>query len=305
MVTKKGTFMNKIILILLMLSSAAFGKEFSITIDDPNLYSKPLFSSVDRDLKILDQLDRLNAKAALFVCGKRVDSDEGKDLLKRWDERGHLMANHTYSHYYYNGSQVSYENYSKDILKVEPLITGLNNFERYFRFPFLKSGNTKEKRDRIRNFLKSNNYNYGYVTIDASDWYISDRMVKKLSQNPQVDLEGYKKYYLDHMWERAQYYDKLSKQVLGRSVKHTILIHHNLLNALFLEDLINHFKSKGWKLIDPRVAFKDPVYKEAPNTLPSGESIVWALAKEKDISTLRYPAEDGRYEEERMDKLGL
>jgi hypothetical protein len=42
-----------------------------------------------------------------------------------------------------------------------------------------------------------------------------------------------------------------------------------------------------------------------PQTLPFGESIIWALAKEQGHKSLRYPAEDGRYEEDRMDQLGL
>jgi hypothetical protein len=93
--------------------------------------------------------------------------------------------------------------------------------------------------------------------------------------------------------------------VIGSSPKHNILIHHNLLNALFLKDLIRHFESKGWKLIDAKDAFKDSIYKSKPKTIPSGESVVWALAKEKWIQGLRYPAEDGKYEKEQMDKLGL
>ena len=42
-------------------------------------------------------------------------------------------------------------------------------------------------------------------------------------------------------------YDKLARAVLGRSPKHTLLVHHNLLNALFLDDIIQMFKDKGWK----------------------------------------------------------
>ena len=82
------------------------------------------------------------------------------------------------------------------------------------------------------------------------------------------------------MWERALYYDDLARKVLGRSVKHTILMHFNLLNALFLGDLLKMFKSKGWKLIDAEQAFKDPVFSAAPKIVPAGESIIWALAKE-------------------------
>ena len=74
---------------------------------------------------------------------------------------------------------------------------------------------------------------------------------------------------------------------------------------MFLKDLVNHFIKKGWKLIDADEAFSDDIYKLAPNTIPSGESVIWAKAKELGIDDLRYPAEDGRYEKDRMDALGL
>lgn len=42
-----------------------------------------------------------------------------------------------------------------------------------------------------------------------------------------------------------------------------------------------------------------------PDILPAGESIVWALAKEKGIQGLRYPGEDSVYEEPVLRALGL
>lgn len=145
------------------------------------------------------------------------------------------------------------------------------------------------------------------VTIDASDWYISDRLEKRLSQNPNADITPYKNYYLQHLWDRAQYYDGLAQEVLGRRPNHTLLVHHNLLNALFLGGIIQMFKDKGWKLISAEEAFQDPVFNMMPNTLPAGESLIWALAKQtgRYDDKLRYPGEDGSYEKEEMDKLGL
>jgi hypothetical protein len=109
------------------------------------------------------------------------------------------------------------------------------------------------------------------------------------------------------MWARAEYYDTLARRVLGHPVKHTVLVHFNLLNGLFLADLIAMFKSKGWQPIDAEEAFTDPVFSARPNVLPAGEGIIWSLAKEKGTlpKSLRYPAEDGEIENARMDKLGL
>lgn len=86
-----------------------------------------------------------------------------------------------------------------------------------------------------------------------------------------------------------------------------MLIHHNLLNALFLGDVMNMFKEKGWKLISAREAFSDKAFLDLPANTPAGEGLLWAKAREsgKFESLLRYPAEDSRYEEEKMRQLGL
>jgi peptidoglycan-N-acetylglucosamine deacetylase len=107
------------------------------------------------------------------------------------------------------------------------------------------------------------------------------------------------------MWARAGYYGSLARRVMGRTVKHTILVHFNLLNGLFLNDVIEMFKAKGWQPIDAEDAFTDSVFLAQPKVTPAGESIIWSLAKEKGIQSLRYPAEDSQYETKRMDELGL
>ena len=220
---------------------------------------------------------------------------------RSYDRESFLFA------HYLNSGKVTTENFTSDILKGESILKDLPRFQKSFRFPFLKEGETAIKRDAVRQFLKQHGYRNGHVTIDASDWAVEDRLSKRLTKEPAADIKPYRDFYLDHMWERALYYDDLSRKALGRSVKHTILVHFNLLNALFLGDLLDMFQSKGWKLIDAAEAFKDPVFSAEPKIVPAGESIIWALAKEtgKFDSLLRYPAEDSQYENAKMDKLGL
>ncbi len=192
-------------------------------------------------------------------------------------------------------------------MRCDELIKSYSRFTKLFRFPMLKEGDTVERRDKLRVFLKERGYKMGYVTIDASDWYVDERLRERLKRDPKADLSGYRRFYLDHMWERAVYYNDLSRRALGRSVKHTLLIHHNLLNKLFLGNLLTMFERKGWKLIDASEAFTDPIFDAEPKTLPAGESILWALAKEtgKFDRDLRYPGEDSVYEKAKMDRLGL
>lgn len=282
--------------------------EVSITLDDMDLNGNdtPKLSLDERNTAILAALRKhRDLKAALFVCGMRVDNEQGKKHLLEWDKAGHMTANHSYSHFFY--PRTEFEKFTQDIIKGEAVISSLKNFQKFFRFPYLKEGNTAEKRDKIRAFLNERNYRMGYVTIDTSEWAIDARLRKRLNDNPDADLTAYRDFYLEHIWERTQFYDQLARKVTGKPVRHTLLIHHNLVTALFLDDLLKMVEKKGWKLIDANHAFKDPVFKKFPNVVPAGESIIWSLAKEsgKFENELRYPAEDERYEKEKMDKLGL
>lgn len=285
---------------------AAAQPQVAITMDDFNLFGETNAEKLENSRAILAALrSRSNLKAAAFVTGRGVDSEAGKHVLQAWNDAGHIIANHTYSHWYYHKRSV--EEFSADILRCEELIKNYPRFAKLFRFPMLKEGDTIERRDRLRAFLKERGYKMGYVTIDASDWYVDQRLRERLKQNPKADLSGFRRFFLDHIWERASYYDDLSRRALGRSVKHTLLIHHNLLNKLFLGDLLAMFERKGWKLIDAADAFTDPVFNAEPKILPAGESVIWALAKEsgKFDRELRYPGEDSEYEKPKMDMLDL
>ncbi len=280
----------------------------AVTMDDFNWNKSVRLSPDERNQAILGHLRAHgNLKATLFVAGMFADNEKGKTLLADWNRAGHTIGNHSYSHKDLNSSKVTTEEFTADISKCEGVLGGFSRYQKRFRFPFLKEGETAIKRDVVRSFLKQRGYSIGHVTIDASDWAIEDRLSARLAKDPAANINPYRDFYLDHMWERAMYYDNLARQALGRSVDHTILMHYNLLNALFLGELLDMFKSKGWKLIDANEAFKDPVFSTEPKTVPAGESLIWAIAKEsgKFESQLRYPGEDSEYENPKMDKLGL
>jgi hypothetical protein len=274
--------------------------------DDFSWRNAVYLTAEQRNEAILKTLSSHGVKTALFVVGRNVEDPPGKALLRPWDGAGHIIGNHTYSHRFL-GSGISSQQYEDEILQTEGVLKDFKQFRKMFRYPLLKEGNTAVMRDEVRAFLKQHGYRIGHVTIDNSDWIVDARLTAKLKNDPNANTKPYRDFYLEHLWDRAQYYDSLARQVLGRPIKHTILTHFNLLNGLFLGDLVEMFKSKGWQLIDAEEAFTDPVFRAEPNNVPAGESIVWALAKAtgKIDKSLRYPAEDGEYEKARMDRLGL
>jgi peptidoglycan-N-acetylglucosamine deacetylase len=290
-----------------MLFGSSRAPQIAITMDDPRVEDMPGMTAAEANARILGHLKDAKVKAALFVCGMRVDSEAGRKLLASWNDAGHVLGNHTYSHKYFPSKRMTLAEFEADSARGEQIISSYSRFRKLFRFPFFKEGDTEEKRDGMRVWLKKNEYAQGRATIDATDWAIDARLVKRLKTDAGADTKPYRDFYLQHIWDRAQYYDVLAQKVLGHSPKHTLLVHHSVLNAMFLGDLLTMFKKQGWELIDAEEAYRDPVYAREPKILPAGESLVWALAKESGRfeNELRYPGEDDTYENPAMDKLRL
>jgi peptidoglycan/xylan/chitin deacetylase (PgdA/CDA1 family) len=300
-----AAFLAKLIVGFLFFAQPAHARSIALSFDDgPHMADTVRMTAAERNSAILKQLADAKVKSVLFVSF--TDKDEQRiALLRQWGNEGHLLGNHTATHPDFHDKQTTLETFEQDMLAGDAAIRTLPGYTRLFRFPYLKEGDTAAKRDGFREFLKSQSYRNGYVSVDMSDWYYSERLRDRLSKDPAADLSPYRDAYLRHVYERTEYYDELSRKVLHRSVLHVALMHHNLLNALFLRDVIRMLRNKGWEVIDAKVAFEDPVYRAGPNILPAGESILWALAKQNNVPGLRYPAEDDSYEKPILDGLGL
>ena len=181
----------------------------SFSFDDGNSNDILSYKVDEWNQMIVDHLRKNNVKAVWFIAGKGINNKKGEQLLSKWNDDGHIIANHTYNHLNYNKSQITCISYIKEIQKCDSLISGYSNYQKIFRFPYLKAGNTIIKRDSLRVYLKENGYSQGWVTIDASDWYVNSRLIQRLKQDPKADIEGFKEFYINHILDRAQYYQKI------------------------------------------------------------------------------------------------
>lgn len=283
-------------------SSSSFAQNVALSFDDGfNPERQPQAALWNK--QILSHLKAHNVETIFYATGKNVNSPEGLKLVADWGNDGHQIGNHTYQHYSMHSSKISSQQYIADIAKNETLLQNLPGWTKRFRFPYLKEGKTREKRDAIRDWLSTANYRSGAVSIDSSDWYYNRHYLALSKQQDDKKLNKLKEAYLEHLWGRAQYYDSLSKKVLNRSVEHVLLLHVNAINAAYLSDVIAMFKSKQWQIISPEQAYADPIYAQTIDALPAGESILWQLGKQNGVENLRYPAEDSRYERDKIDYL--
>ncbi len=271
--------------------------------DDVNWRGIPEPFAARANRTLLDALASRHIHAALFAAGRNVDDETGRGILASWREAGHSIQNHTYSHRSYHA--MSFDDFAADVVRGEQIVKPYGAAPAMFRFPALKEGETAAKRDRMREFLRGRGVANGHVTVDASDWYYSQRLVERLQAEPSFDPIRYREPYLNHLTGRARYYDNLARKVLGRSPNHTLLIHYNLINVLFLDAVVERFEREGWQWISASEAFQDPVFSRTPHTVPAGESLIWALAKDslKVNEKLRYPGEDDVYEKAVIDRI--
>lgn len=269
-------------LILGICSSAmAFSQSVAFTFDDgPKLKATPLMSPQARNMALLAALEKHHVKAALFVTlGNGADRPEGLALAKAWGAAGHAIGNHTVTHLDLDAKTTTLKQYQDEILACDAVIRPLPGYAPWFRFTFLREGNTPEKRDGMRDFLKTKGMRNAYVSLDTSDWRLDAALDAALTEHPDTDLTPFRSIYSAHLRQRAMAYRDLSRRLFGRDIPQVLLLHHNLINALFLDDALQLFKSMGWTIIDPETAYQDFVYSLDPQRPAPGQSLLISAAR--------------------------
>lgn len=267
--------------LLLTCASGARAQSLAFTFDDgPSVAATPLLSPQQRNQALLDALARQHVSAALFVtAGNGADRPEGYALAKAWGDAGHAVGNHTMSHPDLHSAKLSVEQYQQELLECDAIIRTLPGYQKWFRYTFLREGNTPEKRDGMRAFLQQHGYRNAYVSLDTSDWRFDAKLREVLSKDARADTAPIKAQYLAHVRQRALAYRALSQQLQGRDIAQVILLHHNLLNALWLGDVIAQFKEMGWQIVTPAAAFADPVYQVMPERAAPGQSLLLSMGR--------------------------
>ncbi len=269
------------LLILICFGAAAFSQSVAFTFDDgPKLKATPLMSPQARNASLLETLKKHRVKAALFVTlANGADRPEGLAMAKAWGEAGHFIGNHTVTHLDLNAKAVTLKQYQDEILACDNVVRSLPGYKPWFRFTFLREGDTPEKRDGMKAFLKARGIRNAYVSLDTSDWRLDAALEAVLKVHPNADLKPFRVTYLAHLRQRAEAYRDLSRRLFGRDIPQVLLLHHNLINALFLDDAIQQFTAMGWTITDPETAYKDFVYSLDPQRPSPGQSLLISAAR--------------------------
>lgn len=113
--------------------------------------------------KLLDALKEHNAKATFFVVGSRLGNDSSTALLKRMEDEGHVVGNHSQNHK--NLRYLSAKNIAKEMYAASSLIkNAIGHYPIVMRCPGGNYNNT------VRNYAKSINTPIIQWNLDTVDW---------------------------------------------------------------------------------------------------------------------------------------
>jgi peptidoglycan/xylan/chitin deacetylase (PgdA/CDA1 family) len=240
----------------------------ALTFDDLPVHG-PLpqgLSRVDIARSIIRALQAAQAPPAYgFVNAKRMAEDPGSaQVLQVWRDAGFPLGNHTFSHMDLHTN--SADAFEQEILADETTLkTYMGDGDwHWLRFPYLREGDTSEKYHAVRTFLKEHGYKVAEVTLSFADYAYNDPYARCLAKNDTKAIEWLKKSYINGATEDLSRGQEMAKQILGRDIKHIMLLHIGGFETVMLPELLELLKQRGFKLITLPEAASDPAYAIEP-----------------------------------------
>ena len=221
-----------------------------------------------------------NVKAAGFVIGDNIDSDW--ELLAAWLDEGHTLGTETFTNQdlHITRPEIFIEDMIHGVSTLESFLQEYGQKKRYFRFPFLHYGKSRQVRDRIVDLLKQNHQIIADVSVDADDYSYNLTMDKYRYSEDSTLLAGLRDEYIDHILDAVTRAEALAHMVAGRTVKHILLLHANRINARFLDDLLTALEQYGYRFVSFDEAIKDPIYRKDDSYFgPNGISKLERIAR--------------------------
>ncbi len=240
--------------------------EVAITVDDLPSHG-PEFPGIDRRAianAMLTSLARHRVPSVYgFVNGKTERTVPGsKAVLEDWVAAGHPLGNHSWSHQSLN--DLTAEDYVGDIVRGEAILQELALSEDWhlFRYPFLQEGDTLSKQASVRRSLKKRGYRIAPVSVDGSDWAYNRAFARCKERDDDHGISVLRRDLVAEQVRELRRMRKLTRMLMGREVRHVLLLHVGAASADAMESLLAAFEKEGVRWIDLPTALEDPFYEQ-------------------------------------------
>lgn len=223
--------------------------------------------------------------AALVTPIECVGGELLEETLSRWRDAGATIGNHSFSHLDLNGTPVAA--YVEDVARAQERIDrAIGQTERWFRPPYLHSGDEAGKKRAVAAYLQTHDYRIAPVTIDNQEWVYAGVYHDAVQSGDDALAGRVAADYLRHVEASVAFYEELSRAVLGREIPQILLLHANRLNADHLDAVIDLLAGRGYDFVSLEAAMSDPAYaRDDPYLGTRGLSWIqrWALDEEIDV----------------------
>lgn len=265
--------MRKLALVLACSAAAFAGShEVAITFDDlprgGDDGDRTYAAIHDMTARLLTPFRDQHIPVAGFVNAGRsglAPAELGR-ILDQWLDAGADLGNHTYSHPNLNTTSIA--DYEADIVKGEPAVREALEARgkklEYFRYPFLMTGPTLEKKRAIADFLVGRGYRNAVVTFDDSDYLFARAL-----SHPEV-AERARREYLPYLESVVAFFEARSVEVAGRDFPQILLLHASELNAQMIPDVLAMFRRRGYAFVSLDHALRDEAYRMPENFIGRG-----------------------------------
>ena len=264
-------------------------RRIAITIDDLPWVSVEGLDAAQLDARhqrLMAALDAAGVPVTGFVNGDRLESagqvlQERLRMLVDWLDRGHALGNHTYGHVDLHA--VGLEAYRQAIAEGErelrPLLAETGTVPRWFRHPYLRAGRSADDRAALQVFLDAHGYRIAPVTIDNSDWIWALAYRRTLDAEPAAGREDtlarLREAYVPYMLAKVEYYERQSRELLGREIAQVWLLHANELNAEAFPALVAGVQARGYRVVALEEAMQDPAYARGAEGYDGRSGLSW------------------------------
>lgn len=226
-------------------------------------------------------LKPLKTRATAFVNEGKVCEAQRSTLLPKllnvWLDAGLGLGNHTFSHI--NIHRNTADAWLADVDVGAPYTRAAlgkrGRSLKYFRHPYLFTGETPEKKAAMAAGLAARGYTVAPVTIDNNDWMFAAVYRKAETAGDKALMRKIGEAYVAHMAAVLDHYEPYSAELTGgREPAQVLLLHANDLNRDWYPKVHALFKARGYRFVSLDTALKDPVY-ALPDTYVKANGVSW------------------------------